>query len=167
MRGGFVDRATMMTTAGVVGGFFVPDFIMRHMPKIQALQSPTGRIVGKAVIGVVAGGLAKRFISRQLAGAMVVGSLASAAMDFIYQFRGAAGAGAIGPAVNTQVGPVSVNNNGNVRSLTPSGVAGFIDDDTGELLNGFVDDDGLVLDGLGDVLGEVNEYADDDMVTAG
>lgn len=159
-RGGFTTREMMYATGGTVLGFFVPDFVMRHAPNIPGMQTPTGRIIGKAVIGVGAGMLAKRFLSRSLAGSIAVGALASAAMDFIYQYRGAAGAGAVGPTISTPVGQTTAGDGQN-RSLTPSGIRGFIDNESGELLNGFVDDDGNVLDGLGNALGQVE---DDQMV---
>jgi hypothetical protein len=130
-----------------VGGFFVPDFVLRHVPNIPGVQTPTGRIIGKAVIGVGAGWLAKKFLSRGLAGSLTVGALASAAMDFIYQFKGAAGAGAVGTSIAT----------GAPRPLAPTGVQGFIDDQ-GQPINGFLDDStGAVIDEDGNQLGWIED----------
>src|SRR5882672_6477621 len=146
-RAGFASRDLIWTTGGVVAGFFVPDLVMRHVPNLPGVQTPTGRIIGKAAIGLGAGYLAKRFVSKTLAGSLTVGALASAAMDFIYQFRGAAGAGAVGTSIAT----------GTVKPLAPTGVQGFIDDQ-GQPVNGFLDDQsGAVIDENGDTLGYVED----------
>jgi hypothetical protein len=151
-RRGFISRDMITGASGVIAGFVGPDMIMRSVP-IPQLQSGTGRIFGKVVIGLGAAYFL-RGRSPGFAASLAAGTIAAGALDFYYSHK---------PQAPTQPTPATqvVSGNGAVPRLQATGVTGFIDDD-GNGINGFLDPDGIVTDQLGQIIGVAGGDDDDD-----
>lgn len=165
LRGGFINKDMIKPAAGVVAGFVLPDMALRMLPaSIQQSIATTkyGPMLAKAAIALAGGYFGRRF-DTQFAASFAVGGLAAGGLDLLYRLKGM-----VGQQPATQVTTAGGNN----RLLVPTGVAGLIDAQTGESLNGYIDDDGSVLNAYGQSIGDlydgeenaVGNYDDDDGV---
>lgn len=146
-RRGFINKDMIKPTVGVVTGFILPDMLLRMLPNnVQAslAQSKYGPMVAKSAIALAVGYFGRRF-DPVIAGNFAVGGLAAGGLDLIYRMRGMVGQ-------QSPTASITTTQNGN-RRLTTTGVAGLMDMDTGEYLNGFVDNDGSVLNRMGQGIG--------------
>jgi len=166
LRGGFINRDMLKPAAGVVAGFIVPDMLLRILPAQtqQWIASMTyGPMLAKAGIALAAGYFGRRF-DAQLASSFAVGGLAAGGLDLLYRLKGM-----VGQQPAAQVTTTTATN----RQLVPTGVAGLIDANSGESLNGFIDDDGSVLNAYGQSIGDlydengVGDFDDEDEMVSG
>ena len=117
---GFVSRPMLTSVAATAGGFIAANALVGRLP--AQFQSETGRILGKALIGVVAGLVLNR-VNRPAAMGVATGAMASAAIDAYQRYRpGGGGAAGLGYLVNGPAGPAYMLGNS-----YGSGLAGMYD----------------------------------------
>lgn len=99
---GFASPKMLTTIAGTAAGIVAADRIVDRIP-VDALATGRGRILGKALVGVLAG-VALRPVHPDLAMGLATGAMASAAVDAYNEFAGG-GISGMGYLINSGTGP--------------------------------------------------------------
>lgn len=125
----------LLETAGVAAAGMVATSMIADRLPIAALKTGNGRLVSKALMGVVGGTLIGKFAGSRRGTAFAVGALASVGVDLYNKFtgKGVAGLGEYVPG-----GGVYYGWGGGAPALTSGTIEGWGDDDD-DGVAGYVD----------------------------
>lgn len=122
----------LLETAGVAAAGMVATSLLADKLPIAALKTGNGRLLGKALVGVVGGTLIGKFAGSRRGTAFAVGALASVGVDLYNKFtaKGTAGLGEYIPGGGVSYGwgeGMPALADGSAVGEWDDGVAGYVD----------------------------------------